>query len=238
MEKTWPPRLGISNLPFFLIWKASGSFLASVADEKVMQKIKHRALFLKGADSKAKNKKCRICRGTRETIIHLSRCVLLKPLKRAAESIIQAMGSDTTLWHPQVSWLFGITWDGKPKNSKILPEAARAVIMLYWRVVYKHMVLKDLKKISKFKMDAMVRDLGRSVMSRILAFQITRQRFYMKRKSAGDRPNGYPSSSLVKSYPTKVAEIGKLDIITGRLKVNPELSRALKVLGVWQRFRR
>ena len=45
-EKTWPPKLGIFNLPFILIWRASGSFLASVADEKVMQKIKHRALFL------------------------------------------------------------------------------------------------------------------------------------------------------------------------------------------------
>ena len=148
------------------------------------------------------------------------------------------MGSDTTLWHPQVSWLFGITWDGNPENSRILPEAARAVIMLYWRVLYKYMVLKDLKKISKFKMDAMVRDLGRSVMSRILAFQKSRQRFYMKRKCAGDRPNGDSSTILPKSYAAKVAEIGKLDTTTGRLKVNPEVTRALIVLGVWQRFRR
>ena len=77
------------------------------------------------------------------------------------------------------------------------------------------------------------------LMSRILAFQAARRRFYMKNKDAGfrDDEETIPRTSLPKKMADRVAQLGTLNLKTGRIKVRPALKKILKKHKVWRAFR-
>ena len=76
-------------------------------------------------------------------------------------------------------------------------------------------------------------------MSRILAYQSARRRFYMKNKCAGfrDDQETVPRTSLPKKLAERVAQLGTLDTATGRIKIRPALKKILKTNKVWRNFR-
>ena len=77
------------------------------------------------------------------------------------------------------------------------------------------------------------------LMSRILAVQAARRRFYMKNKCAGfrDDEETIPRTSLPKKLAERYAQLGTLDLVTGRIKIRPALKKILKKKKVWRTFR-
>ena len=64
--------------------------------------------------------------------------------------------------HKSLTWLFGIT-----ANDKALTEAERAILIVFWRVVYRRMTMLSLKK-RKFNKTSVIRELAFEIMKRIL----------------------------------------------------------------------
>ena len=66
--------------------------------------------------------------------------------------------------HKDLTWLFGITAEGKPLN-----ENERAILFLFWRVIYRRMQFLDRKKCT-FKTKPITREISYEFMKRILNF--------------------------------------------------------------------
>ena len=238
-EQAWKAKLQIKNLPFRKVWQATGTYLTSPADERVALKIKHRGLFLRGTNSKAKKTKCRFCHKTKETMDHLPVCPNLEPYRKTVLKLLAAVDCDVANIHPTVTWLLGITWNNDPKTCNPLTELERAILIISWRVLYRHMTLLDLGKTKKIKMKSLQKDLGRTLMSRILAFQQEKRDFYLTNKCAGYRQDtGLLRIQLQEKEVEKVSQLGALNDETGELIVKPTLRKALRSLEAWKRFGR
>ena len=120
-------------------------------------------------------------------------------------------------------WLFCCDNNWKP-----MEDATRMVIRLYWRVAYHHltMVTTDRKPFNAGQ--GAVKDLNRQVMARILAYQLQRRNFYLKRRF----------SILQHHLPMKAnklaRQLGSLDLATGSLKIKPSLKAHFqKFEAIW-----
>ena len=152
-QKLWAQKLKIPELEdpknWAILWKATGSFLLSGKDEKVIQKIMHKNLFLHSRDPSAKSKNCRVCKHHTENTEHVATCPDLRKVRDFARKLLHSIGSDLSSHDPLVTWLFASTMEDK--IAKPLSETERAIVCLYWRALYKNLCLKDAKKISKVR---------------------------------------------------------------------------------------
>jgi len=236
-QKSWEAELGRGQLPWKTIWGAQGSFLANPRDEKTMQKILHRGLFLRSRDSKARNKNCRVCRRRPETTAHLPICPRMRAARQLVTSLWEEMGVQPEQIDVRATWLFGLIYKdaSEKKPTQPLGPCQRALLVLYWRVIYKHMTLQEMKR-RTFITTTVSKDIGRHFMARILAYQATRRRFYQNKKHAGTK-GGRPAHELPQKAAQQIAPIGELKLETGKLTIRKEIRRILKGIGVWRRFR-
>ena len=197
-------------------------------DEKVIQKIKHKKLSTRTSDPREGTNKCRLCGRCKESITHLPKCRKLKPIMDFVRKLWEAMGK-TSDEHKSLTWLFGIT-----ANDEALTESERAILIVFWRVVYRRMTLLSLKK-RKFNKASVIQELAFEIMKRILAFQIERRRFYFRRKHV-HKSTEQPKYYLPEKFAEQVAQMGKLDLRTGRLTVKPEIKKLLYEQKVWRKL--
>ena len=168
---------------------------------------------------------------------HIPVCAKLEPYRRTVLKLLDAVGCDAAKIHPTVTWLLGVTWDDDPRKCAPLSELERAILILSWRVLYRHMTLLDLGKTRKIKLKSVRKDLGRVLMDRILAFQQEKQNFYLLNVCAGQHPNSNMSRAHIPEKTIcKVSQLGKLNDHTGELIVKPTLRKALRSLGAWKKF--
>ena len=217
------------KLPWKVIHANQTGYLTSPRDNKVAQKILHKKLFLRNADSNANNKKCRFCNKVTESIRHVPMCPETLPLRKLAFRFMGAMGYNTEKLHTLKTWIFGINEDNKP-----LTEPQRDVRLLTLRVLYRHMQLKDRKNI-KLNIESAKRELAYALMKRILNFQMQKRRFYMSRKNS-TLPTEKSKHILPEEAAARYSGIGKLNVRTGRLTVNHGIRDILKEYGVWSPF--
>ena len=241
-EKSWHDRLvdrslNADKIPFpKAVWSRKGTFLTSPTDGKALLKVRHRALFLRGRDSNATNKSCRMCGKHKETVEHLVECPKLEPLKKAAVKILEAAGCNLATLHPLISWVLGITWDCEPEDTKPLPEFEFAVLQLYWRTLYRHLMLHERQKIARVVPALLVRDLGKILMTRILAYQQSKQRHHTKFACAG-AVEGRTLSNAHPKEVERVSQLGELDPVTGDFEVRDTIKAVLIDLRAWKNFK-
>ena len=91
-EAKWAEVLQDPNIPWLKIWRSIGCIFTSPRDEKTWLLLLHRALRLRGRDSREPDRTCRMGCRTRESQLHLLHCRYLEPLRQAALDILRAMG--------------------------------------------------------------------------------------------------------------------------------------------------
>ena len=67
-------------------------------------------------------------------------------------------------------------------------------------------------------------------MSRIMAYQHNRRKFFMQRRFS------HLVHILPRAAAAKVADLGKLNVRNGRLTIHPRVSKILKKYKVWNNF--
>ena len=141
--------------------------------------------------------------------------------------ILRAMGvapaSANLAEHDPQFWLFCCD-----KNWNVLSDATRMVIRLYWRVAYHHLTMVTTNRKPFNAGQGAVKDLNRQVMARILAYQLQRRNFYLKRRY----------NVLQHVLPTKAdkvaRQVGTLDLYTGSLKIKRSLKEHFqKFEAIW-----
>ena len=231
-ETVWEQRLAgklAFPIPWKEIWKSKGTFLTTPKDENTWWKLLHRALHTRSRDSTLTIQSCRLCGSDKETMLHLLTCLRVRKVQDALAPLLQAVGVSAT--DTYATWLFGLC-----PRGKLLREAPRALIRIFWRVVYRHMVRKEIDRV-QFVTELVVKDIAHTFMTRILHTQMERQRFNLKRVEAQnkDRPNDY-ITHLPRSLAERYSDIGVLDLPTGYLEIHDGVIDFLKAQGVWSDF--
>ena len=105
------------------------------------------------------------------------KCGKTGKFRRFAISLMIAVGlnSDDLHYHPKM-WMFGLKANNIP-----LSEEERDIRLLFLRILYRRMQLKDNQQI-KFSSEQASRELAYELMKRIQNFQMERQRFHISRK--------------------------------------------------------
>ena len=122
-------------------------------------------------------------------------------------------------------WLFCCN-----KNWQILNECTKMVIRLYWRIAYKHITQVTTNKTPFNIQNRAVKDLNRQVMERILAYKVTRNRFFQKRRL------GILQHHLPEKAAKAVKQLGELSLITGKLKLKASLKQHLASMGAFNDY--
>ena len=142
--------------------------------------------------------------------------------------IAVGLNSDDLHYHPKM-WMFGLKANNIP-----LSEEERDIRLLFLRILYRRMQLKDNQQI-KFSSEQASRELAYELMKRIQNFQMERQRFHMSRKDVVLK-HGMGARSkhvLPKSAAERVQALGKLNTRTGVMTINQKLRTILKKQKVW-----
>ena len=138
VESAWEQRLAgklAFPVPWKEIWKSKGTFLTT--PENTWWKLLHRALQTRSRDSTITIQSCRLCGNDKETMLHLLTCGRVRKVQDALAPLLQAVGVSAI--DAYATWLFGLC----PRGT-LLREAPRALIRIFWRVVYRHMVRKEI----------------------------------------------------------------------------------------------
>ena len=98
------------------------------------------------------------------------------------------------------------------------------------------MMLHERQKIARVVPALLVRDLGKILMSRILAYQQSKQRHHTKFACAGDIEGRTLSDAHPKEV-ERVAQLGKLDLVTGDFAVHDTIKAVLIDLRAWKNFK-
>eukprot|EP00965_Chrysotila_dentata_P072646 2400934-Pleurochrysis_carterae.AAC.1 len=114
----------------------------------------------------ASNKGCRLCGFHTESQLHLLSCPKLSPIQEFVSSLfINAMGTDTSEIHAELTWLLGIT-----NKGALLPSTHLATLRSYWKHVYAAMVRVKYDE-DKFSLNLVKQNIARALYSRILAYK-------------------------------------------------------------------
>ena len=106
------------------------------------------------------------------------------------------------------------------------------VIRLYWRIAYKHITQVTTNKNPFNIQNRAVKDLNRQVMERILAYKITRNRFFQKRRL------GILQHHLPEKAAKAVKQLGEFSLtcITGKLRLKASLKQHLASMGAFNDY--
>eukprot|EP00965_Chrysotila_dentata_P104724 3459002-Pleurochrysis_carterae.AAC.1 len=220
-EEAWNTRLSLNGISinWAEVWSSVGSFLTTPTDEKVWFKLVHRGLMVNGKESI--NKNCRLCNYSNESQLHLMHCPALYMIKQYVALLLQAMGLNTSLIHPELTWLLGMT-----KTGQLLDPAHHAIIRIHWRHVYAAMVRLQYDG-EAFSQARVKSDIARTFLSRILAYQYEKRLcFYRRRHShAGNY-------RLPKSAAQQVKSLGDLRLSDGTLLVKADVIAVIEQQGI------
>eukprot|EP00965_Chrysotila_dentata_P092591 3055470-Pleurochrysis_carterae.AAC.1 len=220
-EEAWNSRLSLNgiNVDWAEVWSSVGSFLTTPTDEKVWFKLVHRGLMVNGKEDT--NKKCRLCNHNNESQLHLLHCPTLNMIRQYVTQLLQAMGLDASLIHPELTLLLGMT-----KTGSLLDPAHLAIIRIQWRHVYAAMVrLKyDGEAFSQARVKS---DIARTFLSRILAYQREKRLCFFRRRHS--HAGNY---RLTKSAAQQLRSIGDLRLSDGMLLVKTEVIAVIEEQGI------
>ena len=221
--------LPFPDIPWDEIWKSLGNFLLSPKDENTWWKYLHRALHVRSRDATLPDHSCRLCGAPKESMLHLLTCPKIKKVQDEMKPLLEALGVAAT--HPHASWLLCLD-----SNGKILHAPAQAVIRLFWRHTYRHMVRVETEK-AQFLTSFVTRDVVRAFMAKIIALQKSRRDFHLKRLMA-QNPNR--PLDLVYHLPQSLSDtyapFGELCKETGSIELHTKLIDVFKSHNVWNDF--
>ena len=233
--RNWPKYLDPSvEINFNKLFKSVSTPFTNPMDEKTwLIGIVHRDLFVRSKDKNAPCSNCRLCGARKESIDHLViHCKIINKVKRLVRSMLVALGLDKSLLKTCPSyikpWLTTShidTYDGE----KELSVSKRALLRIMWRVIYRHLTRVATDK-KPFISKNVTRDIFRLFMSRIMAFQHSRRKFFFQR-----RFSNLPKILPKKAY-FKFEDLGALDVCTGNFEVWKPVKRILKKYKVWNDF--
>ena len=133
------------------------------------------------------------------------------------------MGAKIEDDHCPTLWLLNLDKDGN-----VLKEAARGLVRLSWRIIYRHMTQLQVDKIP-FSAVRVNKDISTDFTSRLLAFQRIRRKFLLTRRY----------SILTYMLPGKcikrVGEIGTLSPL-GAVSIKTELKAVLSEASTFREF--
>ena len=98
------------------------------------------------------------------------------------------------------------------------------------------MMLHERQKIARVAPALLVRDLGEILMTKIQAYQQSKQRHHTKFACAGEVEGRTLSDAHPKEV-ERVAQLGKLDPITGDFEVHDTIKAVLIDLRAWKNFK-
>ena len=125
---------------------------------------------------------------------------------------------------PLATFGFGLDMEGKVFSPLII-----ALIILFWRTIYRHMMRVENENI-RFHAPTVCSDLARAYMSCILNYQLERRDFYLSRRNT-PRQEVLPITAV-----NQVSGWGELDRYTGRLDINSNLINLFTEHKVWNDF--
>ena len=103
-----------------------------------------------------------------------------------------------------------------------IPIPAKALIRIMWRKIYFHFTKVETER-KPFSYISVLTDIFRLFMSRIMAYQHSRRKFYLQRKF----------SCLPKVLPKKavkqIKELGKLNQYTGKLTIKKQVKKSSNI---------
>eukprot|EP00965_Chrysotila_dentata_P258488 6213236-Pleurochrysis_carterae.AAC.1 len=145
------------------VWRTMSNAFSNPHDTKTWHKFAHRSLRLNSNDKSIDDRKCRLCKQTRESHAHLLTCSQLNPFRRLVLRLLQASGMNlNTFAYPQ-TWLTCLDTQSEPLNTFQV-----ACITIHWNILYKHMTKQKLDN-TAFLNATVMRDYTRTIADRILA---------------------------------------------------------------------
>ena len=111
----------------------------------------------------------------------------------------------------------------------MLSHPIRALLRIMWRVIYAHFV-KVLTEHKAFIPTTVHKDILKLFMSRILAYQDMRRKFYYKRKYS------HLPKILSKKLVKDLKDLGTLNINNGRLNLHSKIINIFKKHKVWNDY--
>jgi hypothetical protein len=191
-------------------------------------------MYVRSKDKSLGVLKCRLCNYRKESIDHLViHCKIINKIKKQIRKMLVALGLPAKAFSLKPSkikaWLTTSHYDTPTKKDIKLSEAAKALLRIMWRTVYAHFV-QVVTVPKKFNVTTVVRHIFRRFMSRIMAYQHNRRKFFMQRRFS------HLVHILPRAAAAKVADLGNLNVRNGRLTIHPRVSKILKKFKVWNNF--
>ena len=230
-EAKWNYIVGF-DLPWDEIWASLGTFLTNPKDEYSWLRFLHRRrLYI--SDNSTSNK-CKCCKIRYEHLRHFPFCTGMRSLRALVRRFLRAMGYDTsTHCNNNPLYFFGFQLDANKVMIKC--KVTQALIRLFWRVTIKHYTRISTTPLSPWYVKyilpgVMKADLARSLMSKILTYQLNKREFFLERLFS---PN---EQKLPRSAASEVHPLGRLQISNGFLVIHPELVSIFKEYECWTDF--
>ena len=223
-----------SKINFNKTFKTIGTPLTNPIDEKTwLIGILHRNLNVRSKHKNLTYIKCRLCRRHKESIDHfVIHCKPVIRIKLGVKKMLVALGIPSQNLDTSPSnlkpWFTTSLYDSN-NQEKQLSISAKALLRIMWRKIYFNFTKVETEK-RAFSFNLVIQDIYRLFMSRILAYQHSRRKFYLQRKF----------SCLPKVLPKKavkqIKDLGTLNQFTGQLKINKNVKKILQSYKVWNDF--
>ena len=205
------------------IWQRCGTAFTTEKDEKQHLLNLHRKTSHRGNDSRSKSNRCRLGCRVRESHCHLETCPKTKAPRRLVREFLRAMGVKKKELAP---W----TWTTNMKRSLFpLPPSACAIIRIWRRMNYKHLTSFECSHIP-YNPDRVCKDIARTFMTRILAYQLHRRNYYYDKRNT-PWPCHRSHTEVLNAKP-----LGKLVYHSGKLKIKKKIKAIFVRYGVWTDF--
>ena len=114
-------------------------------------------------------------------------------------------------------------------NFKPINMPAQAFMRIALRALYRHLTQLEVNG-TPINKQRIKRDIAHDFMARILACQLYRRNYYLDKVNT-NIPTDRPMAEV-----SRLAPLGDLDCVTGRLAIRPAVRRLLKKAGVWVDF--
>eukprot|EP00965_Chrysotila_dentata_P038471 1278411-Pleurochrysis_carterae.AAC.2 len=141
------------------------------------------------------NKECRLCNFHTESQLHLLGCSKLLSIQQFVLSLFEAMGTNESSTHPELTWLLGLDAKGS-----LLPPAHLALVRIYWRHVYAAMVRVKYDN-EEFSSRLVNQNIARTFFSRILAYKHDSLLRFSRRRFSHHGKYKLPRSEAIKIEP-------------------------------------
>ena len=137
-------------------------------------------------------------------------CKGLAPVKHRIYQLASVLGTPRSELLSPKAWIFGLN-----SADKLLHPFVRALLRLYWRIVYRHLTQQEREGI-KFYSPRVSQEILRTYMARVLAHQHSLYLFSTSRRYTC-LPKVLPAAAVTLNSP-----LGTLDVDTGRLDLSDD----------------